>query len=132
MDSNTDTAVINQTYSMIISGLEPGTTYYLRVVAVFDMFSKRQSDITFFRTKETGKAACTNLCGVCHSTFIIITTEQAYYLEYLNITDIANVVQPCLNGCSSPEIILPYDFPYGGYYHQTAYVRHTHKIQCST
>ena len=58
----------------------------------------------------------------CH-THLILTTEQAYYLEYLNITDGASTVDPCLDGCSSPEIDLPYDFPFGGYYHKTAYVR---------
>ena len=50
-----NTTLTNQEYTLSLSGLEPGTIYYLRVVAVFDMFSKRQSEIFAFRTKENGK-----------------------------------------------------------------------------
>ena len=49
-------------------------------------------------------------------------TEQNYYLEFLEHSDLAGVVDRCSDGCSSPEIILPYDFPFGGYFHETAFV----------
>ena len=51
--------------------------------------------------------------------------EQAYYLEFLehnNLVSSSGVVEPCSDGCSSSEIVFPYDFPFGGYFHQTAFV----------
>ena len=113
--------VDNTTYSLTLTGLEPGTIYYLRVVAVFGMFSKRQSDIAIFRTKEDGTIHTFE--KFINVILILFTTEQAYYLEYLDIVDGASEVEPCSDGCSSPEIELLYDFPFGGYYHKTAYVR---------
>ena len=54
IQSATDTTLKNQMYSLTMSDLQPGTIYYLRVTAVFDMFSKRESEIIIFRTKENG------------------------------------------------------------------------------
>ena len=61
----------------------------------------------------------------------LYTTEQAYYLEYLDVSDGAEEIEPCDDGCSSSEIALPFNFPFGNYYHRSAYVRQTHRKKCA-
>ena len=61
------------------------------------------------------------------TTLHLYTTEQAYYLEYLDVSDGAEEIEPCDDGCSSSEIALPFNFPFGNYYHRSAYVRQTHR-----
>ena len=67
-DSDSDTTMTNLTYNLEITGLEPGTIYYLQIVAVFERFSKRQSEIAMFRTKEDGK---TLNFTKCHTHLIL-------------------------------------------------------------
>ena len=43
------------TYDDELTELEQGTIYYLRVVAVFDVLFKRESEVVVFRTLEEGK-----------------------------------------------------------------------------
>ena len=53
-----------------------------------------------------------------------IPAAQNAYLPFLNHTD-TNIASDSLlscDDCSSLEIVLPYDFPFGGYYHQSVYV----------
>ena len=45
--------------------------------------------------------------------------EQAYYLPFL--IDIPNMLESCDN-CTSEEIVLPFELPFGGYFHKTAFV----------
>ena len=47
----------DQSYSVVISGLETATIYYGQIVAAFGMSGeyKRYSDMFVFRTKENGK-----------------------------------------------------------------------------
>ena len=56
--SPTDTSLLNQMYSETISGLDSSTLYYLRVVAEFDVVSKRRSDIYSIWTKDYGTFDC--------------------------------------------------------------------------
>ena len=53
-----------------------------------------------------------------------IPAAQNAYLPFLNHTDtnIASDILLSCDDCSSLEIVLPYDFPFGGYYHQSVYV----------
>ena len=54
-------------------------------------------------------------------------TEQTIYLPFFdstNITAIDGGVLEICDDCSSSEILLPEDFPFGGYFHQTAFVKH--------
>ena len=53
--SVSDTTVINQTYELTVDGLGSGTIYYLRVVAVFNILARRESDMVVNRTNEEGK-----------------------------------------------------------------------------
>ena len=53
--SVSDISLMNQTYSLVVGGLNSGSVYYLRVVAVFDVLSKRQSEMVTIWTKENGK-----------------------------------------------------------------------------
>ena len=60
---------------------------------------------------------------VCvHKLTTHFTVEQAVYLEFLPHTaTVNNTLDPCV-GCSSDEIVLPYNFPFGGYFHEKAFV----------
>ena len=60
--------------------------------------------------------------------FNFYSSEQAYYLEYLELGNDANVLEQCDDGCSSSEIRLQEEFPFAGYYHQNAYVRQAYCI----
>ena len=57
ISSPTNTSLVNQTYSLMIQGLDIGTIYYCQVVAAFGEIGefKRYSDTFAFRTKESGK-----------------------------------------------------------------------------
>ena len=55
LPSPLDTSLVNQTYQVSLQGLNAGTIYYLRVVAVFDEVFKRYSDDSILRTKENGE-----------------------------------------------------------------------------
>lgn len=57
ISSSTNTSLVNQTYSLVIEGLDTGTIYYAQVVAAFGDSGefKRYSDTFAFRTKENGK-----------------------------------------------------------------------------
>lgn len=59
ISSTTDTSSLNVDYTLQLSGLEPSTIYFMRVVAQFggedsQPFNRRQSEIASFRTKEEG------------------------------------------------------------------------------
>lgn len=54
ISSSAVTSLTNQMFSLLIDGLDPGTVYYLRVVAVFDVLSKRESETIVIWTKENG------------------------------------------------------------------------------
>lgn len=56
VDSNSDTSLVNQSYSVLLEGLEVGTIYYIRVLAQFGIngLYKRYSDVIAFRTLEEG------------------------------------------------------------------------------
>ena len=58
-----DTMLMNQMYSTSLIGLRPSTTYYFRVIAVFDEFVARYSQILSFRTYDEGKRL--EYCGAC-------------------------------------------------------------------
>ena len=63
---------------------------------------------------------------------ISLTIAQDSYLDFLphtTTTITAGFLQAC-DDCSSPEITLPGDFPFGNYYHQTAYVSICRCSQC--
>ena len=57
ISSPVDTSVVNMMYTTSLE-LNPGTIYYLRVVAVFNTISKRASEMSVFRTKENGNCLC--------------------------------------------------------------------------
>lgn len=124
ISSPTDTALVNQTYSIRLQGLSPSTVYFLRVVAVYDIISLRYSDQTSFRTYDEGNT-CTppDVCILFNSVFVFLS-EQVAYLPFLNHTD-SNIDSGQLNSCdncTSVEIFFPESLPFGGYYHQSAYV----------
>lgn len=55
---------------------------------------------------------------------ILSSTEQIMYLLFLNHTNTyidSGVLESCDN-CSSTEIEFPDNLPFGGYFHQSAYV----------
>lgn len=54
IESPSDTTITNMTYSRDLTGLEPSTVYYFRVVAVFNEVFKRYSEVAALRTKEIG------------------------------------------------------------------------------
>ena len=56
VDSSSDTSLVNQTYSVLLEGLEVETIYYIRVLAQFGISGlyKRYSDVAAFRTLEEG------------------------------------------------------------------------------
>ena len=122
--SVSDTTVTNHEYELTVDGLDSGSVYYLRVVAVFDILSKRQSELVVIWTNDEG-------IYIVHtqSTYLVnilyFYIEQAYYLEFMEHSDLASssgVVEPCSDGCTSSEIVFPYDIPFGGYFHRTAFV----------
>jgi hypothetical protein len=101
--SPSNTSLTNVMFSTTLSGLDDSTIYYCRVAAVYNEVFKRYSEIAYFRTKEP---------------------EQTVYLPFFEPTDTyvdSGVLDSC-DDCTSPEIFLPENFPFGGYYHQTAYV----------
>ena len=53
--SISDTTLINQTYEFTVEGLDSGRIYSLRVVAVYNILARRQSEIVVNRTNEEGK-----------------------------------------------------------------------------
>ena len=53
---------------------------------------------------------------------LIVSTAQATYLEWLAHTEVnAGQVDAC-DDCSSEEIQLPVNVPFGNYYHNSIYV----------
>ena len=57
-------------------------------------------------------------CVLCYAA-------QDSYLEWLEPTGLnAGTVVPC-DDCSSDEIFLPVQFPFGNYYHSSVYVSHS-------
>lgn len=79
-----DTSLVNQTYSIQLQGLSPGTTYFLTVVAVYDIITDRFSDLTSFRTYEEGNietllymyACVTDLCFIYRASNIPTILES--------------------------------------------------------
>lgn len=55
LNSPTDTSLMDQTYTTTLTGLNPGSAYYIQVVAVFDTDFVRYAESVFI-TKESGKA----------------------------------------------------------------------------
>ena len=67
---------------------------------------------------------------MCFINLIFSLTEQIVYLPFLNHTDIyidSGVLESC-DDCSSTEIEFPYRLPFGGYFHQSAYVSYYSQI----
>ena len=61
-----------------------------------------------------------------------IHAEQANYLQFLPHADTRSdygTLQIC-DDCTSSKISLPDDFPFGGYFHDSAYVRQQKQKQC--
>lgn len=56
---------------------------------------------------------------------LLFSLAQNSYLDFLGHTNtfINSGYLPNCDECISPEITLPGEFPFGNYYHQTAYVR---------
>lgn len=54
LNSPTDTSLMDQTYTTTLTGLNPGSAYYIQVVAVFDTDFVRYTESVFI-TKEPGK-----------------------------------------------------------------------------
>ena len=54
IQSSMDTSLVNQTYSIPLSGLRPNTIYYFRVGAVSDTIISRFSELMSFRTYDEG------------------------------------------------------------------------------
>ena len=53
---------------------------------------------------------------------LCLSSDQASYLEWLTHTGVnAGQVEAC-DDCSSDEILLPVDVPFGNYYHNSIYV----------
>ena len=53
---------------------------------------------------------------------LIVSTAQQTYLQWLNHTEVnAGQVDAC-DDCSSEEIQLPVDVPFGNYYHNSIHV----------
>ena len=52
--SPSDTTLMNRQYELTIDGLDSGSVYYLSVVAVFDVLSKRQSEQVVIWTNDEG------------------------------------------------------------------------------
>lgn len=104
-DSIESVTLEKQTYSLAIDGLEISEVYIAQVVAAFGASNefKRYSATFAFRTKEN---------------------EQAAYLEFLPHTEtsIDNGTLQLCDDCTSTEISLPDGFPFGGYFHDHAYV----------
>lgn len=124
--SPSDTSLVNQTYSITLQGLRPSTIYYFRVAAVYDSISTRYSELSSFRTYEEGtKLKRIERCLLKLNFFL---SEQVIYLPFLNHTDtyIRSGVLSFCDDCSSTEIMLPDYLPFGGSYHQSAYVSVIH------
>lgn len=64
IQSPMDTSLLNQSYSTDLLGLSPGTVYYVRVVAVYEVIFARSSDIVFLRTYEPGTQLLTNVSSI--------------------------------------------------------------------
>ena len=123
--SPSNTSLTNVMFSTTLSGLDDSTIYYFRVAAAYNEVFKRYSEIAYFRTKEPGKTSNPR-CIVGTVEELIFLVEQTVYLPFFEPTDTfvdSGVLDSC-DDCTSPEIFLPENFPFGGYYHQTAYVKH--------
>jgi hypothetical protein len=97
LNSTPDTSATDQAYTTTLTGLDRGSVYYIQVIAVFDVEFERYTESTFV-TKEPEQTA-----------YLVLNPVEPTFLE------------PC-DDCSSEEIALPSDFPFGGYYHQSAFV----------
>ena len=58
ISSPTDTTFTNQVYTTTISGLNPGTFYYIRVIAIYDEIFLRYTEDSFI-TYEPGEMCYT-------------------------------------------------------------------------
>ena len=121
LDSVTDTTLKNQTYSVIINKLGAETIYYFRVLAQygFGNLFKRYSDISAFRTLEKGEWKF-----IANRVENFDFSEQLAYLPFLNHTDTylnSSYLELC-DDCTSGDIPLSIDFPFGDYIHQIAIV----------
>lgn len=122
--SLTDTSLVNQTYSVSLQKLSPSTVYYIRVVAVYDVIIARYSEQTSFRTYDEGLYNIHFDIAYYVTCDCVYSTEQFVYLPFLNHSD-TNInsgnLDPC-DDCSSVQIVFPYDLPFGGAFHRSAYV----------
>ena len=111
----------NQPYAVTLRGLTGATKYYFRVVARFDVYV-RHSQVSAFFTQFERKH--NHHISSSHS-FSILIVAQNEFLEFLahTNTSINNGILLSCEHCGSVEIPFPSDFPFGGYYHQSAYVR---------
>lgn len=117
--SSSDTSIINATYSLVVEGLESGRVYYAQVAAAFDIF-ERFSEATVFLTKAPGKFSSNFFIlhgDLCYCVF----AEQTAYLQFLSSGVTSTTLQSC-DDCTSAEITFPDVFPFGGYFHRSAYV----------
>lgn len=128
VQSITDTSINFQPYDVMLQGLSTGTRYYFRVVARFgtDNIYVRSSDLFSFFTQFERKYTFV-MKRVIFFYQVSSSSAQAAYLPFLehNSTSISDDVLLSCDDCSSLEISLPSDFPFGGYFHQSIYVSYT-------
>ena len=124
ISSPMDTTIVNQTYQVTLQGLNPSTVYYIRVAAVFNEIYKRYSEVLPFVTKEQGICVEVEFHTAALDQVYTSppTTEQSTYLGFLSFGSSSDGTLEACDDCTSSEITLPGDFPFGGYFHQTAYV----------
>ena len=72
IQSSPDTTLTNQVHDLTIDGLDSGSVYYLSVVAVFDVLSKRQSEQVVIWTNDEGTLYAQLLYECLMSVFFII------------------------------------------------------------
>lgn len=124
--SPSDTSIVNATYTLELTGLESGTIYYAKVVAAFDIVFERFSEATVFLTKAPGKFSL-NSSSSKGDLNCCVFAEQIAYLPFLPRASTSTRLEDC-DDCTSEEITFPGMFPFGGYFHRSAYV----SIICTT
>ena len=121
VQSITDTNINNEEYDVTLRDLAGSTLYYYRVVARFGVYVRHTQVYAFFTQFERKY----NRHTIAPRIVVVYSPAQAAYLQFLEQTDTSvdgGTLFSCQH-CSSFEITFPSDFAFGGYYHQSAYVR---------